>query len=256
MTAAIGLLPAAGRGTRLAAHWPKELAELGPRAGRPLIGFALGALADAGVRDAIVVVSPEKEHLLRARLGCGKEFGIAVHYATQARPLGLPDVVRAAAPTLAGRDVVLVLPDTVFAPVDVVHRLLVRAETTRADVVLGLFPTDDPTRLAPVTVDRDANVLTVYDKPASTTVRNTWGVVWWRAAFTRLCGEHAAADGGGEPTLSDVVNVAIHTGLRVKAELFDDAVYCDGGTPDGLRAARTLVRSPSNRHPDTESRML
>ncbi|WP_345709980.1 sugar phosphate nucleotidyltransferase [Kitasatospora paranensis] len=217
------------------------MAELGPGAGRPLIGFALGALAAAGVRESVVVVSPEKERLLRARLGCGNEFGMAVHYAVQERPLGLPDAVRAAAAALAGRDVVLVLPDTVFAPVDVVGRLLVRAGTARADVVLGLFPTDDPTRLAPVTVDREANVLAVRDKPVSSAVRNTWGVVWWRAAFTRLCAEHAEAARGGEPTLSDVLNAAVRSGLRVKAELFDDAVYRDAGTPDGLRAARTLV---------------
>lgn len=250
MTATIGLLPAAGRGTRLAAHWPKELVEVGPGAGRPLIGVALRALAEAGLDDAIVVVSPEKEQLLRARLGRGKEFGIGVHYTTQVRPVGLPDAIRAAATILGGQDVLLVLPDTVFTPVDVLRRLLVRAETTSADVLLGLFPTSDPSGLAPVEVDQAANVLNVYDKPLTSALRNTWGVAWWRAAFTRLCCEHAVAGGSTESTLSDVINAAVLAGFCVKAELFGDAIYCDAGTSGGLRAARTIVAA-INRQPES-----
>lgn len=267
----VGLVPAAGRGTRMAPlRYPKELlpivyepAEGGARL-RPVAEYALESLAGAGVTSAILVVAPWKLEVV-SYIGDGRHLGVDVAYLFQEEARGLACALDLAHGWTRGRDVVFVMPDTIFTPSDALSRLRGVYERTGADLALAVFPTPDAHRLGPVVVRGD-RVHRVFDKPAEPPVMNTWGAAIWGDAFARLLHEELRRDIGdigrgavngavngtldgmvngavngaaggpaGEPVLGHYFDLAVRNGLRVRAVEFPGGTFQDVGTPFGVR---------------------
>jgi glucose-1-phosphate thymidylyltransferase len=243
----VGLLPAAGRGIRLRPYRsPKELFPLLLRGEQdvpipaPVCHFSLEAMRIAAVDRCVVVVSDEKHELVRV-LGDGHDAGVSLGYIVQREPRGLTHVVRIARPWIEGADVLFALPDTVLFPRDalaVLHATRVRAG---ADLALGVFPTEEPERLAPVEI-QDGRVIAIHDKPAVAPARNTWGVLSWSPRFTELCAawDEARVE-GSEGVLSHAMEAARRAGLEVVASVFADGVFRDVGTPEGLASTMRVL---------------
>lgn len=232
----IGLVPAAGAGVRLRPfRYPKELLPVALEPAedgvRPVLAveFALRALARAGVRRTLVVVSDPKLDLVRL-LGTGEGLGLDVAYVHQGEPLGLAHALARCVPWVGDAPCCLVLPDTAFAPEDAVARVVERLRDG-ADLVLGVFPTDRPEQLGPVDHDGDV-VRRVLDKPERTDLRNTWGVAAWGPAFTRVLA--AFAEGRPDRPVGEAFEEAVRAGLAVRAVPFPDGRYHDLGTTRGL----------------------
>lgn len=234
---AIGLVPAAGRGSRFGGTGIKELHPVVlDGVARPIATLALDACTRAGCDRTIVVISPEKAALVHA-------LGERAAYVVQPAPRGLPDAIRCAAPWLAADDVALALPDTVILPRDAATQLLARLSRRRADLVLGVFPVAEPERLGPVDLAPDGSVRAIYDKPATTPHRNSWGMAAWSPTFTAFCtaaAEAAPADARERP-LGDVFEAARRAGLRVEAIWFPTGTMLDIGTPAGLAEAERAL---------------
>lgn len=219
----VGILPAAGLGTRLGSRVCKELLVVDFDGQRPVTAaeHALDAFADAGADRAIVVVADHKLELVRV-LGPGDRLPIAyVHRA----PRGLADAVAAALPWVGDETVCLALPDTRFRPADAVARVHDELVASGADLVLGVFPTERPEALGPVRVD-DGVVREVLDKPASTELRNTWGVAAWGPRFSALL-----SNTDTDASIGLVFDDAVKSGLVVRALEFADGHYLDVGDP-------------------------
>jgi glucose-1-phosphate thymidylyltransferase len=235
----VGLLPAAGRGQRMGGTAHKELAELNAGANMPICSYSLQAMAPV-VSRVIVVVSPRKE-AIREVLGSGAEFGVELTYVVQEEPHGLPHAIACAREALGDEEVVFAMPDTIFLPRDAVAQLQRDRQEKAVDVALGVFPTDSPWQLAPVDIDQAGRVRAVYDKPRTTPLRNTWGVLAWSPRFSDLCCEYERQRlDASEGKLTDVIERARCLGLPLGARVFSDGVFCDAGTPAGLAAARAL----------------
>ena len=237
MDAPIGLLPAAGVGSRLGAlGYPKELLPItfgGAATPRPVLHASLEQMQRAGITQCVVVIAEWKLDLVRV---LGERVGdVALAYVVRSIPRGLADAIVGTAPWLAGRDVCLALPDTLVAPADAIAQVRADKDASGADLVLGVFPTDEPERLGPVRVGADGSVLEVLDKPAATDLRNTWGVALWSPRFSDLL----AAAVRAEPSvvLGAVFQRAVTAGLRVRAVPFASGQFLDVGTPGGLAAA-------------------
>ncbi|MEV7008506.1 sugar phosphate nucleotidyltransferase [Streptosporangium sp. NPDC051022] len=236
----VGLVPAAGRGTRLAPlRYPKELlpivyepADGGARL-RPVAEYALESLARAGVGHAILVVAPWKLEVV-SYLGDGRHLGVDVAYLFQEEARGLAHALDLAHGWTRSRDVVFVMPDTIFTPSDALSRLRAVYEETDADLALAVFPTQDAHRLGPVVLRGD-RVHRVFDKPADPPVMNTWGAAIWGDAFAELLHEGLRQDTSGEPVLGNYFDLAVRGGLRVVAVEFPDGSFQDVGTPLGVR---------------------
>jgi glucose-1-phosphate thymidylyltransferase len=114
---------------------------------------------------------------------------------------------------------------------------------TKADLVLGVFPANNPHELGPVRVASDGVVECVFDKPARTAHMNTWGIAAWTPTFFDLLMRETAT-GSGEVVLGAVFNRACEEGLRVRAVQFRDGLYRDLGTPGGLTQLFREYREP------------
>ena len=206
----------------------------------PICSFALRAMAQGLASRVVVVISPSKEAVRRA-LGNGSAFGVELTYVVQDEPRGLPHAIACARKALGDNDVVFAMPDTVFRPHDALMHVERCREEEGVDVALGVFPTREPTQLAPVQFDGRGRVRALYDKPPATTLRNTWGALAWSSRFSDLCCEHERQrSSGGEGNLTEVMERARRLGWRLGARMFSDGAFCDAGTPAGLAAAREL----------------
>lgn len=236
----IGVIPAAGLGSRLAPlGYPKELlpiiytVDAGRAVPRPVVLASLEQMHRAGITQCIIVVAEWKLELVRV-LG-ESAAGVALSYVVRSVPRGLADAAAAPAPWLADRDVCLALPDTLVAPDDAIARVRAAKDDSLADLVLGVFPTDEAERLGPVRVRADGVVLEVLDKPAATDLRNTWGVAIWSPRFGEFL--HDALAREDSVVLGDVFHRAAGAGLAVRAVAFPEGRFIDVGTPEGLAAA-------------------
>ncbi len=244
----VGLLPAAGQAMRLRPYRsPKELFPLllkedgDPNRAlpAPVCRFSLDALRVANAERCFVVISDGKGELVRV-LGDGEDVGVPIAYVVQREPLGLTHVVRTAARWLGDADVLFALPDTVIFPTDALKRLHEHRVAAGADLALGVFPTEEPERLAPVEIV-DGAVVRIHDKPKVAPVRNTWGVLSWSARFTKFCAGWDENRGDAPGILSDAMEAARVAGFGVTALELEDGVFRDVGTPEGLASTMRLL---------------
>lgn len=242
----VGFLPSAGRGVRFGASgYAKELfpllfegvgADHGALEPRPIAELALRAIARTGASRCVIVVSPEKLEVARVLGATHDEMDLA--YVVQPSPGGIPNALARARAWLADDDVVFAMPDTIVLPVDALARVHEARIAAGADVMLGVFPTDEPERLGPVELDASGAIVRIHDKPASAPAKNTWGVASWSPRFTTFCCDwEATRDRAKEGAIGHAFEAARAAGLDVRATPFASGRFLDIGTPHGLRAA-------------------
>jgi glucose-1-phosphate thymidylyltransferase len=238
----VGILPAAGSGTRLHPFkYPKELLPVAYEGGdgervQPILSveYSLRAMSVSGIRRCYLVISPWKTEIFRV-LG-DSSSGVRLSYLCQEPLGGTAHAVNTASPWLRDDYVCLSLPDTIFYPTDALLQICKRLISEKVDLVLGVFPVSDPTQLGPVAFDRTGRVSAVFDKPASTDLTNTWGIAAWSPRFTTFLVEHTVLDRGHNKPLEvgTIFNEAVLGDLRVKASYFAGGHFTDLGTPHTL----------------------
>ena len=251
-----GLVPAAGQATRIAPlPVSKELYPIGFRVEergkslRPKVvcHFLLENMRRAGITKAYIILRSGKWDI-PAYFGDGVMLNMHLGYLIMGLPYGVPYTLDQAYPFVQDTLVALGFPDILFQPDDAFVRLLDRQAAGNADVVLGLFPTDQPEKAGVVDFDAGGRVHFIKEKPSQSDLRHMWAVAVWTPVFTHFMHEYLAgieankwqSDTGSssrqqeELKISDVVQAGIDRGLRVEAEVFTDGKYLDIGTPEDL----------------------
>jgi glucose-1-phosphate thymidylyltransferase len=258
----IGLLPAAGQGSRISPlPMSKELFPIGFRevCGKPGLRpkvachYLLEKMQRAGVTEAFIILRPGKWDIPEF-LGDGSDLGMHLAYLTVHVPFGVPFSLNQAYPFLQNATVVMGFPDILVQPDDVYSTVLQQLNAGHADVMLGLFPTEQPEKVGMVDFDEQGRVQGIYEKSNLTHLRYMWAIAAWRPTFTeflhrfitdkqqQLIGTQAPhrlapLPPYAEIPIGDVMQVAIHAGLRVEAHPFATGTYLDIGTPSNLMAA-------------------
>jgi glucose-1-phosphate thymidylyltransferase len=241
-TVFIGILPAAGLGSRLRLlRCPKELLPVAffcdPLTGavRPMLAaeYSLYSMREAGVRKCLMVISDRKPEMLRY-FGNGSSVGISIAYTNQPEPLGLASAIDTAFDWTANSYVCLALPDTIFSPRAAVATVNEALLAHNADLVLGVFPTLQPQQLGPVRIDNTNRVVEVLEKPQSTDLNNTWGIAAWTPSFSKFL--HRPASELRNLSIGEIFNDAVREGFDVRAVSFDSGSYTDLGTGEALAA--------------------
>ena len=142
---------------------------------------------------------------------------------------------------------VFTMPDTLVEPLNSTARLLQSHLHAGADLTLGLFETDNPSKFGMVETDADGRVLSFVDKPRTTDLRLMWGLAVWSPVFANFMHDRLGAipENAKETVLSDIFEMALHAGMHVQGVELNGAVYNDIGTPEEFQrvvhklAART-----------------
>ena len=243
----VGILPAAGQGSRLKPFQrAKELLPVAFVRQKDAEGFqpvlameySLMAFKQAGISEAFLLINQYKHEIFRL-FGDGRDRDVRLAYVCQEEPAGLARAVAELVFWTRDAHVALALPDTVFKPLDALALLKREILEKDLDLVLGVFPTSEPQNLSPVQLDDTGCVLGVFEKPNRPVAANTWGLAVWSPRFSRLLGPFLkSVPAGAQPSISHAFDFALKRNLRVSAIPFPEGAYVDMGTPNGLK---TLV---------------
>ena len=252
----IGLVPAGGQAKRIApSPCSKELYPVGfqlvgdghgPRP-KVVCHYLLERMRLAGIDKAYIVLRQGKWDI-PAYLGDGTMLDMHLAYLMMRLPFGVPYTLDQAYPFVRNSLIALGFPDILFEPDDAFVRLLAQQVATNADVVLGLFPTEQPQTADMVDLHGNGQVRRIVIKPLQTDLRYTWIIAVWTPAFTHFLHEYLAAaqikspqddTGNGPPKrrelfVGDVIQAAIDAGLQVEKVLFPEGNYLDIGIPGNL----------------------
>jgi len=247
----IGLIPAAGRATRLPSlTGSKEVIPIGsempddsaPAHPKVACEYLLDHLKKARINKAYIVLREGKWDI-PAYFGDGTACGIHLAYLMMGLPHGPPFTLDQAYPFVQHSLIALGFPDIIFGADDAFAKLIATQTETHADVVLGLFPADQPEHVDMVDTGDDFRVRQIIIKPAQTTLRHTWGIAVWTPAFTHFMHEYLLTirssfetdkDNGRELHVGNVIQAAIDHGLKVMALPVSDKPYVDIGVPGNL----------------------
>ena len=261
----IGLLPAGGKGARIAPlPCSKELFPIGFRIVDGIDGlrpkvvshYLLEKMRGAGIRNVFFIIREGKWDI-PAYYGDGAMLGMHLAYVVIPGSSGPPDTLDRAYPFVQNKFIAFGFPDILFGPDDVFAQLLQQQASTNSDVVLGLFPAHDSRGMDMVDIDGNRRIHSMVLKPAQTHLRYAWICGVWSSVFTEFMHEFLASpqirtnlgqcasqkiDTQGDIPVGLVIQAAIQKGLRVEGVPFPDETYVDIGTPEDLVKACRIYR--------------
>lgn len=252
--AIVGLIPAAGRGKRLAPlPFPKELYPIGyqkfEQGGklqiRPKVisQYLVEHLINAGAKKIIIVLGPGKSDIMEY-YGDGNRFGVEIAYAFQGEAGGMPFALNLAYPWLTEEDEILFgMSDTIIEPVNAFKNLYQTHKAKGADLTLGLFATAQFNKFGMVELDQSqSKILHTIDKPAQSDLKYMWGNAAWNFRFGKFLKDFLKDKDGKETEVvfGDVINAAIKANLKVCGHLQESGNYIDVGTVEDLDRALKL----------------
>ncbi len=235
-----GIVLAGGRATRLYPATRVVSKQLLPVYDKPMIYYPLSALMLAGVREILIISTPEDLPLFRRLLGDGSALGVSFSYVPQPKPEGLAQAFLLGREFVGDDDVALILGDNIFYGAGL-PKLLREAVAANDGCTLFGYEVNDPQRYGVVELGPDGRIASIEEKPARPKSRIAATGLYFYDNEVLDIAAGIGPSARGELEITDVNNHYVARGRASLVQLGRGFAWLDTGTPESLREAGEFI---------------
>ena len=241
-----GIILAGGSGTRLYPATQVVSKQLLPVYDKPMVYYPLTTLMLAGIRDMLLISTPQDTPRYQQLLGDGRRWGINLSYAVQPEPKGIPQAFVIGAGFIGNGPCALILGDNIFYGHELSAKLQQAVDNVRGATVFA-YHVQDPERYGVIEFDKNRKVISIEEKPKQpkSHFAQTGLYIYDRHVVDIACGLKPSAR--GELEITDVNLEYLRRGELEVVLLGRGIAWLDTGTHDALLAASTFIETIEKR---------